>query len=574
MTPMGQKENTNDSQPSEGQYNVLTDPAVWALTLLGALLRWLRIGDRPLWVDEAMQAAASVSELTRLDWWAGAAGNPLGGALQHLLFQWRMDDLVARLPTYLLSLATPMVAGIFVARFASRRAVRIAVLLTATSFPLVYYAQEARGYAVSACYLLLLAWAVATPRGNNPSWATSPSWRSRWQLALLATVLTVGSSHTAPAYVTLLWLFGLWTARPGGDRLQAISALPVSALLVGLPVGIQLMYHNNVAAFHETMQTGFDHSLPDFVGVVTLLTGPHAAMALLWLPALLVGVAQMGRRRDGRMVLFAYTIATAATLAVAVGIDFAIHIRYFLVVVPLLLVAVAIGFARLLSRTNHNDVAKTAVWGLLIAPLLLGQAPLHWRYVQTDVKLTHGLDYRQLPRLLDTYDGPVVVAPIRHASYLPLLAWYGRGAWQDGDTIMVPYDRKILDIAYWQRMAAGVWPGAFGGIVAFHPHSAMSYMQSLPSDSTLLQQLGSWDNKPCAGIDDLCARFDPADATRAKARVVQDVVELDLDSYPDTDVWKLYGVTIAAATMDDEPFDYPRWKKAAVKRIRCRQCAD
>ncbi|MDE3134876.1 MAG: glycosyltransferase family 39 protein [Acidobacteriota bacterium] len=145
---------------------------------VGALLAAIDLGSRSLWLDEG-STFAIVSQHGAALWHgiAGDGGNQLLYYLvMHVVIAWFGDATwVMRLPSVIANgLTGALVATLALRLFpGNRRLAAAAGLLAVVSLPLVYWGQNARGYAwlvtLSVASFLALTAILQTPAGSTPS---------------------------------------------------------------------------------------------------------------------------------------------------------------------------------------------------------------------------------------------------------------------------------------------------------------------------------------------------------------------------------------------------------------------
>jgi mannosyltransferase len=136
--------------------------AVAVPTVLAAVLCCLQLTGRSLGFDEAATVTIAAQHGAKFGSAIAHDGGNMSGfyILLHLLMRWFGNGaVVLRLPSALGSVATVAFTGTIALRLFGRRAAVAAGLLAAVSLPLVFWAQNARGYAlmvafVSAAYLV------------------------------------------------------------------------------------------------------------------------------------------------------------------------------------------------------------------------------------------------------------------------------------------------------------------------------------------------------------------------------------------------------------------------------------
>ncbi len=141
--------------PAAGRERRLDVLIVVAPALLAGLLAAYQLGTRSLWLDEATSVAIASQHGAAL-WHAIAhdGGNMLAYyLLAHLLVGTFGDGaIVIRLPSVLASAATAAIVAQLGLRLFNRRIALSAASLTAVSLPLIYWGQDARGYALMVTF--------------------------------------------------------------------------------------------------------------------------------------------------------------------------------------------------------------------------------------------------------------------------------------------------------------------------------------------------------------------------------------------------------------------------------------
>jgi mannosyltransferase len=139
--------------------------AVAGPTALAAVLCCLQLTGRSLGFDEAATVTIAAQHGAQLGSAIAHDGGNMSGfyVLLHLLMSWFGNGaVVLRLPSALGSVATVAFTGMISLRLFGRRAAVAAGLLAAVSLPLIFWAQNARGYAlmvafVCAAYLVFIS---------------------------------------------------------------------------------------------------------------------------------------------------------------------------------------------------------------------------------------------------------------------------------------------------------------------------------------------------------------------------------------------------------------------------------
>ncbi|MGI8411063.1 MAG: glycosyltransferase family 39 protein [Solirubrobacteraceae bacterium] len=201
--------------------------AIGVPTALGAALCLYEITTRSLGFDEF----ASVTI-------AAAHGGALGSAIAHdggnmagyyvllhvLIGALGNSALVVRLPSALAGAATVAIVGLLAGRLFGRQCAFVSGLLSAVSLPLVFWAQDARGYApmvalASSSFLALVVLVDRDSSRRARRWA--------WIAYVVLTTLAVYCSFVAVLVVPAQLVTLLWHRRP---LRRVASALAVCAL--------------------------------------------------------------------------------------------------------------------------------------------------------------------------------------------------------------------------------------------------------------------------------------------------------------------------------------------------------
>jgi mannosyltransferase len=150
------------TRPSESQRDRLV---VLAPAALAAVLCFLQLTSRSLGFDEAATVTIAAQHGAKLGSAIAHDGGNMSGfyVLLHVLMSlFGNGALVLRLPSALASVATVAITAMISLRLFGRRSALAAGLLAAVSLPLIFWAQNARGYAlmvafVSAAYLVFVS---------------------------------------------------------------------------------------------------------------------------------------------------------------------------------------------------------------------------------------------------------------------------------------------------------------------------------------------------------------------------------------------------------------------------------
>jgi hypothetical protein len=179
---------------SPSAHGRLSDAAVIGVPAIVAFVLCLvELTSRSLWLDEA--ATVAIAGQHGAAFWSAAAhdgGNMLGYyAVLHALIGWFGDGaFVIRLPSVIASGAAAGAVSLLGLRLFDRRVALAAGLLTAVSLPLVFWGQDARGYAAM----------VALVAGSFVAFAgivDGPRRRGPWVAYVVLTTLSVYASYVA-----------------------------------------------------------------------------------------------------------------------------------------------------------------------------------------------------------------------------------------------------------------------------------------------------------------------------------------------------------------------------------------
>lgn len=363
------------SYPARLDALVIVAPGLLALALC-----LLQIGARSLWLDEA----ASVSIASQHGAAFGAAlardgGNMLGYyALLHLLIgAFGHGAVVIRLPSALAAAATVALVAALGLRLWGRREALVAGSLAAVSLPLVYWGQDARGYAVMVA-LCAGSWLVllTLSRDGGRHGGRLGGWRS-WLLYVLVTTAAVYAGLEAALIVPAQLLVVMWRRRSlarAGSAVVAVALLcaPLAVLAAGRGSG-QLFWvpapswrtakQVAQALSSSGLQPGYYTPSGD---ALMILTGVVLAM----------GVAGAIRRRGrieggGTAVLAWLAVPLALELVLSLAGHSIFQARYALVSLP----AVALALAWALRASRLPGWVAVALLAALVALRAVALAP-------------------------------------------------------------------------------------------------------------------------------------------------------------------------------------------------------
>ena len=299
--------------------------------LLAAALCAVELGTRSLWLDEGATVAIASQHGSAL--WHGIAhdgGNMLAYyLLMHQVIAWFGDGAtVIRLPSLIAdALTAAIVAALALRLFADRRIALTAGVLTAVSLPLIFWGQDARGYALMAALgagsFLALTAIVQAPAGGRPS----PGAIAAYGLTTLAAVY-VGFDALLLAAAQLLLVLTAFRdrARVVVGCLAAVAVLSMPLLALALNRGSRQLFWvpklggTTLGQAAVTLTSaGFS---PNFNRTPTAVVA--AALTGVLLTAALVAAIRLIRERSARQAL-ALIVPTSwllvpAVLALAAGL--------------------------------------------------------------------------------------------------------------------------------------------------------------------------------------------------------------------------------------------------------------
>ena len=199
---------------------------VAVIILVGAALRFYRLGANSLWIDEFATlglAAQAPGEILR----TSSSANfipPLYFLLVHSVWQVLGEsEFALRLPSVIAGICTiPIVWALTRNITGSRGTANIAAALLAVNPLHVWYSQEARPYALLLFFGCsgLLAFVRAVHTGSR--W----DWGGFW----ICSTLAILTHTTGVIFVAIAWSWGLW----GAERRRLLRPLLTSSLAIGV----------------------------------------------------------------------------------------------------------------------------------------------------------------------------------------------------------------------------------------------------------------------------------------------------------------------------------------------------
>jgi 4-amino-4-deoxy-L-arabinose transferase-like glycosyltransferase len=360
------------------------------------LLRVFRLGHQSLWIDEmfTLEAAVVGGALTPALVFESIHG-PLFGVILHL---WShvagLSEFALRLPSALLGAATIPVLAEVGRRWLSARVGVAAAWLTAGSPFLIWYAQEARNYALLVLCTGLAGLAMLALRERPRSAAVVTAGVAAWA----GLVSNLSFALLAPLH--LFWALtgpGSPAARIG--RALAVGAIALVLLAPWMPAAARIWDWRRLDPVREAPaaeaplrgETTFHAAAIPFalhafaVGYTfgpslrDLREGAPAEAVRRHLPAIAAGALLFGAlgiagvvavARAGRLIEAALWLAVPLLLvSYAAFQNFKVfHPRYVAVAAPAFLLVIAAGLAALPARLRATAIAAVALmWGVSLA---------------------------------------------------------------------------------------------------------------------------------------------------------------------------------------------------------------
>ncbi len=355
--------------------------------LLGLGLCLYDLTARSLWLDESATVAIARQHGGALgSALAHDGGNMLGYyGLQHVLIGlFGSGPFVIRLPSALAAAATTALVGALALRLFDRRVALAAGLLSAVSLSLVYWGQDARGYAPMVALIAASFLAFVALLEDGAGWR---AWLAYVVLTTAAVYAGLEAALVVPAQLlVLLWYRHRAHAVLSAVALIALCCVPLAVLASERGSG-QLFWvpQPSLRIADQVVQALTSSGLqPSFY------TSTGTALLVLTLLVLGTGVARMlGLLRTGRGTLAAapglalawlLVPAAAALLESTVG-QSVFQARYLLVSLP----AVALLLGWTIAASHVPRVLAIATLGALLALRALqlapayGVSPENWR---------------------------------------------------------------------------------------------------------------------------------------------------------------------------------------------------
>ncbi|MBI1258436.1 MAG: hypothetical protein GC204_13275 [Chloroflexi bacterium] len=307
-----------------GEVNCATLLAIILVLLIAAALRFHRLGGQSLWNDEGNSYVQSMRNFSDIAYNAGLDIHPPG--YYWILGGWRLLTGTSEFALRSLSVFASLLSIAFAYALGRRlfgwsAAITTAILIALNTFS-IYYAQEARMYALLALWSAASFWALA-------GFLRRPSWRWALTLALfnaagLWTQYAFPFIMIAQGITTVVWLMtgsrrGDLTGRPYLRNLLIYMLANLLTILLYLP-WIPTAVHQ----LTSWPNTGDGTPIPQaFTTVMNWLTfGSTTPAAELAIPALLLlfGLLIVKRRTLWQVILPVVWVVIPVGLFLALGL--------------------------------------------------------------------------------------------------------------------------------------------------------------------------------------------------------------------------------------------------------------
>lgn len=448
---------------------------VAGVTLLGAALRLWNLGGQSLWLDEAFTARiaslglAGIVNAIRTD----LDTPPLHPFFVHFVLVLGNSDLVLRLPSAIASILSIPLMYVLAKRLLGTMTGLLAALLLALSPFAVYFAQEARMYALVLFFTLLTWYALVRALGNMA--APEESQRGRWWLVFVVSAALGLYTHFfgflvlgLMALYTGLHLLEQWRAgqnsalwRTTRNFILALAGVAI-LYLPWSPVLLSFVTENYSARpYGQTWQANLS---PDVaLNMLTLILGGYWAHPVVrWWTRLLVvlGLIFLARRRPALAVFVALSGILPFAFIGLLNPGHFVTERYFIFILPMLLLSIAEALSALAglpaalaqrlqgsgktawSRRSTAALVAIPVLASFLAVPLLSASGLQLYFAEPPKPA-----WRQLAHYVTSHVPPgdlIVVATFPHWDSEPLQHYLGVGGRRVVFAAKEPNLRQIL----------------------------------------------------------------------------------------------------------------------------------
>ncbi|MFW6153090.1 MAG: glycosyltransferase family 39 protein [Halobacteriota archaeon] len=369
----------------------LPDDRPWELILavvVGAVLRLHRLGAESLWIDEVFTVSMATEFSLRELLFEVPTFEPHPPLYNALMWGWvgltGTSEAMVRLPSVAFSIATIPVLYLLVRRLFDRPTAAVATLLLAISPLQIWYAQEARMYALLVLLTVVSAYLLLR---------LVESYDRRVAVVYVLVGALLGYTHVYGLFVLLAQgLFAAWvgyrpaastgwTVRRVGGLYGAIGLLtaPWTGLLVHRTLAPERYPPDVMAWLGPPDAAALVETFSLFAFGTTSTTRPYSVLSHPPEPFVLVvaltlvfvgGFYTLGAFDDHRRSLLFATLWTVVPVVVPFALSFVIQpmyeLRYVIVAAPAFLVLVSLGVSVISLRHVRYGLLGLVVVGMLI----------------------------------------------------------------------------------------------------------------------------------------------------------------------------------------------------------------
>ena len=216
-----------------GRLNLRLNRASWLLvgiTLAGALLRVYLLGDKSIWLDEAFSIALSqraLADLLRLTVLADTHPPLYYVSLKYWMLLGQSEAIVRLLSALFSTAAIPAMYLLASALYEDKKAGLLGAVILAFSPFQIWYAQEARMYAMLTFFVLASAYFLIRALRSNQN--------KDWTAYAVATALALYTDNGALWYVVAVALFFLLSRKRFAGRMRKWLLSQGAVLLLFAP---------------------------------------------------------------------------------------------------------------------------------------------------------------------------------------------------------------------------------------------------------------------------------------------------------------------------------------------------
>ena len=385
----------------------------WLIVIGASLLRFYGLGAKSLWRDESESMLLALSAVKKIIYLSleipYIPRPPLYFIITHFFVKINDTPALLRLPSALFSILTIILVYYLAKRWFSRGVALLAAFLMALSPFQIYYAQEARSYALLMCLSLagLVLLEMSLEKGT---WCLA-----LWSLNSLAILYThhFGALTVATQGLIAPILF-LTEDRPSGRSQKRYFVVFILAGLAILLFWKPMLTHLLGGLTGPRGMKGFTLT-PAFTSseLMTMagLAGLGNAPGTFLVPLLsLIGFIPLGRPRRRGLIIAALWVAPAVFMTVFIKFFHVYRVRYLIFIIPIYLMMVARGAAVLdsllsaaLEKWSSNSGRRSyPVFSLILAAVTLFWVyPYHRGYYQEDKQ-----NWQAASKFLQEVSGP------------------------------------------------------------------------------------------------------------------------------------------------------------------------